>query len=43
MAPGIEAIIADHVESDTPLVLEGDYLLPTLATGSRSGPRCFPV
>ena len=30
MAPGIEAVIANHLESRTALVLEGDYLLPSL-------------
>jgi 2-phosphoglycerate kinase len=31
MAPAYEAVIANHLESDVPLVLEGDYLLPALA------------
>jgi len=29
--PGFEAVIADHVESGTRVVMEGDYLLPDLA------------
>jgi len=32
MAPGIEAVITNHLEGNVPLVLEGDYLLPSLAT-----------
>ncbi len=34
LAPAYEAIIANHLESDVPLVLEGDYLLPALAAKS---------
>jgi len=34
MAPAIEAVIANHLEGRVPLVLEGDYLLPSLATSS---------
>lgn len=30
MAPAIEAVIANHVAECTPIVLEGDYLLPEL-------------
>ena len=32
LAPALEAVIANHLESDVPLVLEGDYILPALAT-----------
>lgn len=32
---GFEAVIADHVQSATPVVMEGDYVLPDL--GSRFG------
>lgn len=32
MAPALEAVIANHLESRTPVVLEGDYLLPSLVT-----------
>ena len=35
MAPGLEAVIANHLESHVPIVLEGDFLLPTLATRER--------
>lgn len=30
LAPAILAVIANHLETDTPIVLEGDYLLPEL-------------
>ena len=30
-SPGLEAAIAGHLETDTPIVLEGDCLLPELA------------
>jgi 2-phosphoglycerate kinase len=31
MAPALAAVIANHIETDTPLVLEGDFILPALA------------
>jgi len=31
LAPGLEAVIANHLEAQTPVVLEGDFLLPSLA------------
>ena len=31
MAPGLEAVIANHLEEPTPVVLEGDFLHPALA------------
>ena len=31
MAPGLEAVIANHLEERTPVVLEGDFLHPALA------------
>jgi 2-phosphoglycerate kinase len=31
MRPALEAVIANHLESDTPVVLEGDFILPMLA------------
>jgi 2-phosphoglycerate kinase len=31
MAPGLEAVIANHLESKTPIVLEGDFIHPALA------------
>lgn len=30
LAPGITAVIANHLDTQTPLVLEGDFLLPEL-------------
>ena len=35
MAPAIEAVIADHIEFYAPILLEGDYLLPSLAQSER--------
>ena len=37
LAPALEAVIANHLESDVPLVLEGDYILPALATQAEYG------
>jgi 2-phosphoglycerate kinase len=31
MAPALAAVIANHIETSTPLVLEGDFILPALA------------
>lgn len=31
MAPALEAVIANHLESNAPIVLEGDFILPALA------------
>jgi 2-phosphoglycerate kinase len=36
MAPALEAVIANHIESQTPVVLEGDFILPMLATSLES-------
>jgi 2-phosphoglycerate kinase len=30
LAPAIKAVIANHLETQTPIVLEGDYLLPEI-------------
>jgi 2-phosphoglycerate kinase len=35
--PGLSAVITDHVASRAPVVFEGDYLLPELATGYAGG------
>ncbi|WP_218577584.1 hypothetical protein [Phytohabitans rumicis] len=35
--PGLSAVIADHVSAGARVVLEGDYLLPELATGYAGG------
>jgi 2-phosphoglycerate kinase len=37
MAPGLEAVIANHLESQTPVVLEGDFLHPALAAQTQFG------
>ena len=31
-SPALEAVIANHLETDTPVVLEGDFILPELVT-----------
>ncbi|MGW2302297.1 hypothetical protein [Streptomyces sp. NPDC001809] len=31
LAPAVDAVVANHVGTDTPVVLEGDYLLPRVA------------
>jgi 2-phosphoglycerate kinase len=31
MRPGLEAVIANHLEASTPVLLEGDFILPALA------------
>jgi 2-phosphoglycerate kinase len=31
MVPGLEAVIANHLETQTPVVLEGDFIHPALA------------
>lgn len=37
MAPAIEAVIHNHLESNTPVLLEGDYLLPATAARTNYG------
>jgi 2-phosphoglycerate kinase len=32
MAPALEVVIGNHLESQTPIILEGDFILPTLVT-----------
>ncbi|MFB9434787.1 hypothetical protein [Streptomyces showdoensis] len=32
LVPAVEAVVANHVDTDTPVILEGDYVLPGLAT-----------
>ena len=34
LQPALEAVIARHLENQTPVVIEGDYLLPALAARS---------
>ena len=40
---GFEAVIADHVASATPVVMEGDYLLPDLGVGFGEAVRAVVV
>lgn len=37
LIPAYEAVIANHLEGNVPLILEGDYLLPTLAAQESFG------
>ncbi len=37
MAPGLEAVIANHLDSQGPLVLEGDFIHPALAAQTAFG------
>jgi 2-phosphoglycerate kinase len=41
MSPSIEAVMFNHVETNTPIVLEGDYVLPEVL--SRVGSRVAEV
>ena len=35
LAPALEAVVANHLETDTPVIIEGDYLLPAFAASDR--------
>jgi 2-phosphoglycerate kinase len=35
LAPALEAVVANHLETDTPVIVEGDYLLPGFAASER--------
>ena len=37
LRPGLEAVIANHLESHMPIVLEGDFILPALAAQTAFG------
>jgi 2-phosphoglycerate kinase len=37
MLPVLEVVIANHIESQRPIVLEGDYILPALGAQARYG------
>jgi 2-phosphoglycerate kinase len=43
MRPGFEAVIADHLEYAAPVVMEGDYLLPDLASGFGGAVRAVVI
>ena len=34
MLPALEAVVANHLSSQTPVILEGDFILPSLAIQS---------
>ncbi len=38
LAPAIEAVVTNHLETERPVLLEGDYLLPAVAARCRSLP-----
>ncbi|QCX81826.1 2-phosphoglycerate kinase [Streptomyces sp. YIM 121038] len=42
LAPAVEAVVANHVDTDTPVIVEGDYLLPDLVN-SLDGVRAVLV
>ncbi|MFC7644403.1 hypothetical protein ACFQX6_29650 [Streptosporangium lutulentum] len=31
LVPAVEAVVGNHLETDTPVIIEGDYLLPGFA------------
>jgi 2-phosphoglycerate kinase len=35
LAPALAAVIANHLETDTPVIVEGDYLTPAFAANER--------
>lgn len=37
LTPALKAVVANHIEERTPIVLEGDYLLPELLTQKANG------
>jgi 2-phosphoglycerate kinase len=41
LAPALDAIVANHLETDTPVIVEGDYLLPGFA--ARASFRGIPA
>ena len=40
MQTALEAVVANHLESETPVVLEGDFILPAL--GAQSAFEAWP-
>lgn len=38
LSPAIKAVIANHIETQTPIVLEGDYLLPEMLAEHAAAP-----
>jgi 2-phosphoglycerate kinase len=43
LQPGIEAVVADHVAAEAPVVIEGDYLLPDLVAGFGDAVRAVVI
>lgn len=43
LAPAVRAVIANHVETATPVVIEGDYIVPELGTGWDDAVRAVVV
>lgn len=37
LAPAVAAVIANHVQTDTPVIVEGDYILPSVAAPAGDG------
>ena len=37
LLPALEAVVANHLETETPVVIEGDYLLPSFAAQAAFG------
>jgi 2-phosphoglycerate kinase len=37
LAPALAAVVANHLETDTPVIIEGDYLLPGFAASDSFG------
>jgi 2-phosphoglycerate kinase len=41
LVPALDAVVANHLETDTPVIVEGDYLLPSFA--ARASFRGIPA
>lgn len=41
LGPALDAVVANHLESDTPVIVEGDYLLPSFV--ARASFRGIPA
>jgi 2-phosphoglycerate kinase len=37
LEPALAAVVANHLETDTPIIIEGDYLVPAFAAGESFG------
>lgn len=36
LVPALQAVVANHVDTDTPVIIEGDYVLPELAAAGNA-------